>query len=161
MGIQFREYFACVVLKKMLTSEEAGFVDLTSPAGIGIKAIVYNYNGAVYASDESRMLAEMGDETFRLGNLLTDSYEATMLSDRLLGPLEDSMTTSVPMCNECAFEPYCGADPVFHHAVYGDVVGRKPESAFCSRNMSIFRYLITKMRDDPAARQLFLGWANG
>jgi len=95
MGIQFREYFACVVLKKMLTSEEAGFVDLTSPAGIGIKAIVYNYNGAVYASDESRMLAEMGDETFRLGNLLTDSYEKTMLSDRLLGPLEDSMTTSV------------------------------------------------------------------
>jgi His-Xaa-Ser system radical SAM maturase HxsB len=161
MGIQFREYFACVVLKKMLTSEETGFVDLTSPAGIGIKAIVYNYNGAVYASDESRMLAEMGDDSFRLGNLLTDSYEATMLSDRLLGPLEESMTISVPMCDECAFEPYCGADPVFHHAVYGDVVGRKPESAFCSRNMSIFRYLITKMRDDPGAKQLFLRWANG
>ena len=61
------------------------------------------------------------ERAFRLGNLLTDSYEATMLSDRLLGPLEDSMTTSVPMCDECAFEPYCGADPVFHHAVYGEL----------------------------------------
>ena len=161
IGIPFREFFASVVLKKMLTSEEAGFVDLTSPAGIGIKAVVYNYNGAIYASDESRMLAEMGDESFRLGNVLTDSYESTMLSDRLLGPLEDSMTTSVPMCSECAFEPYCGADPVFHHAVYGDVVGRKPESAFCTRNMAIFRYLITKMRGDPWTKRLFLSWANG
>jgi His-Xaa-Ser system radical SAM maturase HxsB len=160
-GIEFREYFACVVLKKMLTSEETGFVDLMSPAGIGIKAIVYNYNGAVYASDESRMLAEMGDESFRLGNVLTDSYEATMLSDRLLGPLEESMTAGAPMCSECAFEPYCGADPVFHHAVYGDPVGRKPESAFCTRNMAIFRYLISKMQEDSVAKQLFLSWANG
>ena len=160
IGIPFREFFASVVLKKMLTSEETGFVDLVSPAGIGIKVIVYNYDGAVYASDESRMLAEMGDEAFRLGDLRTDSYESVMLSDRLLGPLQDSMTASVPMCSECAFEPYCGADPVFHHAVYGDVVGRKAESAFCSRNMAIFRYLIRKMHADPSAKRLFLRWAN-
>jgi uncharacterized protein len=160
LGIPFREFYASVILRKMLTSEPSGFVDLVSPAGIGIKAIVYNYDGAVYASDESRMLAEMGDTTFRLGQLATDSYEEVMLSDRLLGPLEASMTTSVPMCDECAFEPFCGADPVFHHAVYGDVVGRKPESAFCSRNMGIFRHLITKMRDEPATKQLFQHWAN-
>jgi uncharacterized protein len=160
LGIPFREFYASVILKKMLTSDPSGFVDLVSPAGIGIKAIVYNYDGAIYASDESRMLAEMGDVTFRLGQLATDTYEKVMLSDRLLGPLEASMTTSVPMCDECAFEPFCGADPVFHHAVYGDVVGRKPESAFCSRNMGIFRYLITKMRDEPSTKQLFLHWAN-
>jgi len=160
VGVRFREFYASVILKKMLTSDESGFVDLVSPAGIGIKALVYNYDGAVYASDESRMLAEMGDYTFRLGSLETDSYEDVMLSDRLLDPIEESMTTSVPMCNECAFEPFCGADPVFHHTAYGDVVGRKPESAFCARNMAIFRYLIAKMRDDSGARRLFLNWAN-
>jgi His-Xaa-Ser system radical SAM maturase HxsB len=160
VGVPFREFYASVILKKMLTSDEPGFVDLMNPAGLGIKALVYNYNGAVYASDESRMLAEMGDETFRIGDLRTDSYHDIMLSDRLLDPLEQSMTTSVPMCSDCAFEPFCGADPVFHHAAYGDVVGRKPESAFCARNMEIFRYLITRMRSDPGARQLFLSWAN-
>ncbi len=51
----------------MLTNDDPGYVDLTSPAGIGIGAIVYNYDGDVYASDEGRMLAEMGDTTFRLG----------------------------------------------------------------------------------------------
>lgn len=160
IGIPFREFYTSVVLKKMLTSDESGFVDLVSPAGIGIKGLVYNYDGAVYASDESRMLAEMGDFTFRLGDLKTDSYEQIMLSDRLLDPLEESMTLAAPMCSECAFEPFCGADPVFHHAAYGDVVGRKPESAFCSRNMSIFKYLIAKMQNDSEARRLFMRWAN-
>jgi hypothetical protein len=33
------------ILAKMLTPFEPGFVDLRSPAGIGIAAIVYNYDG--------------------------------------------------------------------------------------------------------------------
>ena len=58
-----------------------------------------------------------------------------MLSEKLLEPLEQSLTLSAPMCSTCAFEPYCGADPVFHHATMGDFVGHKAMSAFCQRNM--------------------------
>jgi uncharacterized protein len=65
-GYFFTEHYASTILTKMLTPFESGFVDLRSPAGIGIAAIVYNYDGDVYASDEVRMLAEMGDKTFRL-----------------------------------------------------------------------------------------------
>lgn len=159
-GIPFREFYTSVIVQKMLTSDDPGFVDLMSPAGIAIKAIVYNYDGAVYASDESRMLAEMGDQTFRLGNLTTDSYEDIFLSDALLDPLEASFSGSVPMCDECAFEPFCGAEPVFHHTVSGDFVGRKAESAFCKRSMAMFRHIIELMRADPEVRQLFYQWAN-
>ncbi|MDT4854935.1 His-Xaa-Ser system radical SAM maturase HxsB [compost metagenome] len=144
----------------MLTSDDPGYVDLMNPAGAGIAAIVFNYDGAVYASDESRMLAEMDDQSFRLGNLLTDSYEEIILADPLLNALEDSFTLSAPMCTDCAYEPFCGADPVFHHATTGNVLGRKPESAFCQRNMSIFKHLIDLMRRDPAARQIFMEWVN-
>ena len=80
----------------MLTNDDPGYVDLTSPAGIGIGAIVYNYDGDVYASDEGRMLAEMGDKTFRLGNLHQDSYEEIMLSEALLAPLEESFARQRP-----------------------------------------------------------------
>ncbi|MDF5940030.1 hypothetical protein P4234_29535 [Pseudomonas aeruginosa] len=76
-----------------------------SPAGAGIAAIVFNYDGSVYASDESRMLAEMGDQSFRLGNILTDSYEDIILSDALLDALEQSFTLSAPMCSDCALSP--------------------------------------------------------
>jgi uncharacterized protein len=159
-GIEFMECYASTILKKMLTSEDPGYVDLTSPAGIGIGAVAYNYDGDIYASDESRMLAEMGDTTFKLGNVLENSYAEIFTSPNLLEPLDTSFACSVPMCNDCAFEPYCGADPVFHYKVQGDYVGRKPESEFCSRNMGIFRFLIQKMETDTFAKQLFTQWAN-
>lgn len=159
-GYPFVEFYAATILSKMLTPFEPGFVDLRSPAGIGIGAIVYNYDGNVYASDEGRMLAEMGDKTFLLGNVLRDPYEQIMLSDALLTPVEESFAASAPMCTDCAFEPYCGANPVFHHATAGDFVGRKPLSAFCRRNMAIFRRLITLMREDDEVRRIFVRWAN-
>jgi radical SAM protein with 4Fe4S-binding SPASM domain len=158
-GVYMLERFASIILKKMLTNDDPGYVDLTSPAGIGIGVIVYNYDGDVYASDEGRMLAEMGDTTFKLGNLHHHSTGEIMLSDALLGPLEDSFALSAPMCNDCAFEPFCGADPVFHHTTQGDFLGRKPDSAFCRRNMAIFKLLLNRYNDGPAARQIFLDWA--
>jgi len=159
-GIAFQEYYASTVLTKMLTSQDPGFVDLMNPSGIAIAGIVYNYNGAVYASDESRMLAEMGDNTFKLGNVLEHSYEELLTSDALLNPLEESFTLSVPMCSDCAYEPFCGADPVYHYATTRDYVARKPESEFCKRNMAIFKYLIELMESDPSVKNLFSRWAN-
>jgi His-Xaa-Ser system radical SAM maturase HxsB len=159
-GLFFMETYAAIILTKMLTPFGTRYVDLRSPAGIGIGAIVYNYDGDVYASDESRMLAETGDKTFRLGNVHSDSWEELLTSEALLAPLEESFTQSVPMCADCAFEPFCGADPVFHHATQGDAVGHKPSSAFCRRNMAIFRHLITLMRSEPDVRSIFLRWVN-
>jgi His-Xaa-Ser system radical SAM maturase HxsB len=159
-GIDFREYHACTVLTKMLTSNNPGFVDLMSPSGMGIAAAVYNYDGTVHPSDESRMLAEMGDNTFRLGNVFDNTYEEIFGSDALLTPLEESFALSAPMCSDCAFEPYCGAEPVYHHGIHKDFLGRKPASDFCHRNMTIFKYLITRMDEDPFVKNLFLDWAN-
>ena len=143
----------------MLTNDDPGYVDLMSPAGIGISVLVYNYDGDVFASDEARMLAEMRDTSFRLGNVHDHSWAELVLSDALLQPLEESFTLSAPMCCDCAFERYCGADPVFHHATVGDPVGRKPLSAFCQRNMAIFRYLLDRYETDSFARDLFEHWA--
>lgn len=157
-GILFKEYYACTILTKIFTSQEPGYVDLMNPAGIGIGCVVYNYDGLIYASDESRMLAEMGDKTFEIGNVLTNSYDEIFLNQKLLDPVEESFTQSVPMCNDCAFENYCGADPVFHYAKYGDFVGIKPESEFCGRNTEIFKFLLLKMESDPYIKKLFMEW---
>lgn len=158
-GVQFKETYSSLILTKMLTPFQPGYVDLTSPAGIGTGALLYNYDGAIFASDESRMLAEMGDTKFKLG-AVTDSYDALISSDALLDPLEQSFAASAPMCSSCAYEPYCGADPVYHHATQGDFVGRKPLSGFCNRNMAIFKGLLTRMESDPATRRIFTRWAN-
>ncbi len=159
-GVEVIERYAGIVLTKMLTNDDPGYVDLTSPAGIGIAAIVYNYDGEVYASDEGRMLAEMGDTSFRLGNVHEQSYADLMLSDALLVPLEQSFAFSAPRCTDCAFEPYCGADPTFHHATQNDYVGHKATSAFCQRNMGVFKLLLDRYHNDPFVRGLFGDWAH-
>jgi len=157
-GVPVRERYASIVLTKILTNDDPGYVDLMSPAGIGIGALVYNYDGGVFASDEGRMLAETGDQTFRLGEVGTDSYHDIIGSDALLSPLEESFAASAPMCSDCAFEPYCGADPVYHHATTGDFLGHKATSAFCQRNMGIFELILGRFTDDPVARRVFQSW---
>lgn len=157
-GTPFREEFACIVLGKMLTPWPSGYVDLRSPAGIGVGALVFNYDGVIYPSDEARMLAEMGDATFRLGRLGETSWREVMTSDRLLEPLLASMTESAPMCADCAVQPFCGADPVGHHATQGDFVGFKPTSAFCQRQLGVVSLLVRMLEDEPEAAEVLKGW---
>ncbi len=160
MGIPFTEHYSSILLTKMLTADNPGFVDLMNPSGAGIAAVVFNYDGDIYASAESRMLHEMGDSSFRLGNLHKNTYEEIFTSDVLLSLLDDSFTSSIPMCSDCTFEQWCGADPVFHHAMYGDILGRKPESEFCRRTMGIIKHLLEIMRTDKEAKKIFMRWAN-
>ena len=159
-GYRFREFLTTTILQKMLTPYETGFVNLRSPAGIGIAAIIFNYNGEVYPSDEARMKAEMGDKIFCMGNLMTDTYEQMMLSSALLTPLEDSCAESVPMCEECAFLPYCGSDLDYHYATQQDFIGHKALSGFCKKNMGVCRYIIQKLEDNAEERQILESWVN-
>jgi His-Xaa-Ser system radical SAM maturase HxsB len=159
-GVDLAERYACIVLRKMLTNTDPGYVDLTSPAGIGIGALVYNYDGKVFASDEGRMLAEMNDRAFELGDVHEHSYADIMLSSQLLEPLEASFALSAPMCTDCAYEPWCGADPVYHHATQGEAVGRKPVSDFCHRNMGVFELMLELYERDAFTRGLLLDWSS-
>lgn len=157
-GYLLREEFTSILLQKLFSPLGSGYVDLQSPAGIGIGALVYNYDGAVYASDEGRMLAEMGDQSFRLGHLDENDYEGMMTSDALLAPLGETILEGMPMCTDCPFLPYCGADPVFHRATQGDAVGHKAFSSFCSKQMGVLRHLIGLLENDAGAREILLQW---
>lgn len=157
-GIVFAEEYSSIILRKILTPYPTGYVDLQSPAGIGISGLVFNYDGDIYASDESRMLAETGDKTFRLGNLQHDTFESVMTSETLLSTLESTMTEGMPMCSECGFLPYCGSDPVYHHATQQDQVGYKPTSGFCRKNMEVIRHLLTLLEDDSNASAILRSW---
>lgn len=158
-GIPMREEYAAIILRKMLTPYSTGYVDLQSPSGLGLSVMVYNYDGDVYASDEGRMLAETKDYTFRLGNVHQNTWEELMRDSPLLAMTQETMTEGVPGCCDCAYQPWCGTDPVFHHATQGDTVGHRPTSAWCKRNMGVFRLLIEIMENDPEAKRIFRSWS--
>lgn len=157
-GHSFVELYAQIIVNKLLSPFSTSYVDLQSPSGAAISAIVYNYNGEVYASDEARMLAEMGDKKFRLGNVHTDGYEDIWLSDILLDTLDSTLSESIPMCNDCGFLPYCGTDPVYHYATQGDVIGNKAISGFCAKNMKIIKHIVHLLEDEPVAAKILKGW---
>ena len=142
----------------MLTDRATGYVDLRSPAGIGLGALVYNYDGRVFASDEGRMLAEMGDDAFELGHVDDASYRSLILSDKLIGLVAGSLTQCAPECMDCVFEPHCGADPVYHHATQHDPAGIKPLSEFCARQKGIMRILLELLDRSPEDARILRRW---
>jgi len=160
-GYQLVEVYAQLLLTRMLTPYSTGYVDLQSPSGAGIGVAVYNYDGDVYASDEGRMLAEMGDKRFRLGSLQADSYDEVFGGTRVRELVESSCNESLPGCSDCAFQPWCGADPVFNYATQGDIVGHRPDSDFHRKNAFIIRHLLELYRSDEGVRRIFWRWIRG
>jgi uncharacterized protein len=158
-GYNLVEIYTRILLQKILTPDGTGYVDLQSPSGAGLNVLVYNYDGDVYATDESRMLAEMGDFTFRLGNVLTNSRAEILTSQPFVNLLQAACNQSLPGCSDCAFQPYCGSDPVYHHATQGDMLGHRATSGFCSRNMRVMEYLFRLLQNcDSDTQNILWGW---
>ena len=159
-GHFFREEYATIILKKILTPFPVGYVDLQSPAGMINNVIVFNYDGKVYATDEARMLAETNDFTFQIGDLEINTYEEIFYGEKAIAFSEACTNESLPGCSECAFQSYCGADPVFNHTTQGDIFGYRPTSSFCQKNMEIIRYLFELMESDKKIENIFKNWTN-
>jgi len=160
-GRTFAESYAGLVLRKMLTPWSVGFVDLQSPAAAGIGAVLYNYDGNIYPSDEARMLAEMEDFSFRLGNVLEDDYAAIFLGETMQTLASAACNESLAGCAECVYRVYCGADPVRHYATQRDLFGHRPSSGFCKKNKAIIRHLfelVFAAEKDPDLERILWSW---
>jgi uncharacterized protein len=157
-GVFFREEYASLLIRRILTSFPTGYVDLQSPSGFGIGCLVFNYDGFIYGSDEARMLAETGETRFSLGRVESSTLESIVSSDEFIQLLASTMTESVPMCSDCGFQPYCGSDPIFHFATQRDIVGNKASSEFCQRNMEIMKMLFRILEDEPEYAKVLKSW---
>ena len=159
-GRTFSESFASMILTKAFTPWPIGFVDLQSPSGAGMGVCVYNYDGDIYASDESRMLAEVGDPAFRMGNVLEDSYDEIFFGETMQDIAAASCNEALAGCSDCVYQPYCGADPVRNHRTQRDLYGnRAKQSSFCHRNKPVFQHVIDLMLDaDKDLERIFWAW---
>lgn len=157
-GTFFREVYASIILRKMLTPYTTGFVDLQSPAGTVNSVLIYNYDGYVYASDESRMLAENGDYTFRLGKI-SEKYEDIVYGEKVRKIGKVWANEALAGCLDCPVKAYCGADPVRHHSTQGDMYGFRPSSFVCKKNKAIIEHLISLIieREDEVM-PIFRSW---
>lgn len=158
-GYGLREVAASIALNKMLSPFDAGYVDLQTPTGAGLAVLVYNYDGYVYPSDEARMLVESGDRSLRLGRI-GDSLESLLGSDVERNLVASSWSAEAADCRDCAYNPYCGPDPIAAHAEWGTFAVPAHRTTHCQRQMWLFDFLFAKLRSaGPSFEDLAYSWA--
>jgi radical SAM protein with 4Fe4S-binding SPASM domain len=157
-GHRFIEFYTALVVRRVMKPSYTGYVDLQHPTGAGLSALLFNYNGKVYSSDEARMLAEMGDDTLCVGHVGTDSYRDVMTSKSMQAQIGESFGYSASSCSQCAYLPYCGSEPARHHATQGDFMGNKNFSAFCERQMGVIGHIFDLL-EVPTSRIILKKWA--
>lgn len=157
-GVQLREVYMSIVMNKILSTFDAGYVDLQSPTGAGSSVLVYNYDGWVYPSDEARMLVETGDASLRMGRV-TDSLEQ-LLSSTTRQQLRQASESAATDCVTCAYRHYCAPNPVDSQAQFGrpDIPAHQTEH--CARHQwlfdTAFSLLYTANTD---SEEMFHAWA--
>ena len=158
-GLSFSEQYATIILNKILTPFATSYVDLQSPAGTGISCAVYGYDGDVLVSDEARMLSKMGDNRFLMGNVHKNSYQGIFNGKVIRETIENSCVETMPLCSECAFQMYCGADPVRNYSAQDDLMGHRPTSEFHQINYLIIRHLLELIKkNDRDVMNVFWSW---
>lgn len=160
-GTFFPEVLATILLTKIMTPFSTGFVDLQSPAGVGIAGVIYDANGDVFVSDEGRMVARAtGDDAFKIGNVQTDSWGSIFSSSKLRSIVSDTVIESLPTCCYCAYQPYCGTDPVRNYIANGriDIICKDSCKKYSAIFDTLFGYLNTNNRE---IHDVFWSWITG
>nr|WP_276510755.1 His-Xaa-Ser system radical SAM maturase HxsB [Oleiagrimonas soli] len=158
-GYVMEEIYAGLLLSQLLSPFSHGYVDLRSPTGAGLGAVVYDYDGKVYPSDEARMLAAMGDHSFVLGHV-DQPISEWLNSPAMAQILQAGVAEALPTCADCAYVSMCGADPVDHYARQHDVIGHRPSSDFCRKQMGMFDHLLERWdKSSLIEKRILESWA--
>ena len=156
-GATFRETASVILLRKILKHEDPGYVDLRSPCGATLGQVSYNYNGDIYTCDEGRMVAAEGDQLFKIGNILKDSFNDIVDHPTTKACCVASSTEGQPLCQTCTYKPYCGICPVLNYATQNTIWGQMPTNSYCYLFMHMFDYLFERLAE-PENKRILESW---
>lgn len=157
-GIFMSEGHARIFLRKILTGYSENYMELRSPCGAGIGQLAYYYDGNIYTCDEGRMVAEMGDPMFCLGNVNTGIYDRLMENRVCKVTCQASVLEGLPGCCDCVYQPYCGVCPVISYASNQSIYAREAHSYRCKIYQGMLDVLFEFLCNDPDAKSIFETW---
>ena len=140
-GKVFSEGHASMFLNKILHGYSTNYMELRSPCGATIGQMAVYYDGNIYTCDEGRMVAEMGDCAFRLGDVFSDDYNSLMDSGVCKTVCSSSCLEAIPGCCDCVYQPFCGVCPVINYAVDKDLFAKCMNNNRCNAYSGMLDYL--------------------
>ena len=155
-GVFLKEGHASIMLSKILTGYPINYMELRSPCGASIGQIAYYYDGNIYTCDEGRMLAEMGDDSFKLGTI-NNTYDELMSCKNCKAACISSTIESLPNCCDCVYNPYCGTCPVVNLALSKDIYDKEPNDYKCKIYKGIFDTIFEALQD-PEKEKILKTW---
>lgn len=159
-GYFMKEDHSAILLKRM-DGQLVNYMELRSPCGAGIGQLAYYADGDIFTCDEGRMLHEMGDHTFRLGNVFTSTYADMVQSSVRRTVCASSILETVPNCCDCVYQPYCGTCPVVNYAKSQDIIEKEPRGYRCKIYSGMLDYLFRKfLSDDREIVNILKTWGN-
>lgn len=147
-GTEISEGHATIFLSKILHGYPVNYMELRSPCGAGIGQIAYYYDGNIYTCDEGRMLAEMGDDSFKLGNVYDNTYDELINCNNCKAACISSVLESLPTCYDCVYSPYCGTCPVTNLALNKNIFNREPNSYRCKIYRGILDRIFSALQNE-------------
>ena len=158
-GTFILEGHARMFLSKIFCRDAGNYMELRSPCGGAIGQLAYYYNGKVYSCDEARMLAEMGDDSFCLGNVEQDTYESIESNPVCKTIAKSSCLEGLADCDGCVYQPYCGTCPVISYARYQTVYPSMLQEYRCRIYKGIQDILFEKLeQQDEEVVEIFRRW---
>lgn len=156
-GIFFKENNTILFLKRIYQNNKLNYMELRSPCGAVVGQLAYNYDGNIYSCDEGRMLKEMDDETFKVGD--TNSNYDDILESPVTKSLLIASTLEInPQCNSCVYNQYCGTCPVYNYVAQKNIFGKQPENYKCKINKGILDYIFYIIRNNEEERKIITSW---
>lgn len=159
-GVYFKEAHASIFLRK-IEGESINYMELRSPCGAGIGQLAYFADGNIFTCDEGRMLYEMGQDTFRLGNVFESSFRDIIDNGTCKTVCTSSMLESIPSCCDCVYQPYCGTCPVVTYAIDDDILEKEPRGYKCKIYSNMLNLLFEKiLENDIEVVNILNSWSN-
>ena len=157
-GIFFMENHSSIFLKKILLNQNVNYMELRSPCGGAIGQLAYYYDGDIYTCDEGRMLSEMGDISFKIGNVNESNYSSLMKCDCTKAMCISSCLECLPYCSNCVYQPYCGTCPVINLAQDNNIFAKNPNEYRCKIYKGILDILFEYIEKDKEVLEIFKTW---
>lgn len=149
------------ILAGRIQGDYINYMELRSPCGAGIGQLAYYSDGNIFTCDEGRMLFEMGDDSFMLGNVNSSTYESIITNGICRTACAASILETIPSCCDCVYQPYCGVCPVINYALQNDVIEKSPRGYKCRINRGILNYIFLKyLENDERTIDIIRSWCN-